>query len=109
MNTEQIRQLFLLIDWMMELPGPVEIEFWKEVENYKKDKEMTFISTPERFGLQRGLSQGIEGMLRLKFGEPGLRLMPEIREIKESEKLEAILNSIETAASPEDLRRIWAD
>jgi len=113
LNTEQIRQLFLLIDWMMELPGPVEIEFWKEVENYKKDKEMTFISTPERFGLQRGriegLSQGIEGMLRLKFGEPGLRLMPEIREIKESEKLEAILHSIETAASPEDLRQIWAD
>lgn len=48
-------------------------------------------------------------MLRLKFGEPGLRLMPEIREIKESEKLEAILHSIETAASPEDLRQIWAD
>ena len=96
----------------MELPRPVEIEFWKEVENYKKDKIMTFISTPERYGLRQGLSQGlsqgIEGMLRLKFGEPGLRLMPEIRQITESEILEAILHAIETAASPEDLRRIWA-
>jgi hypothetical protein len=67
-----------------------------------------FITTPEWIGLRQGLSQGIEGMLRIKFGEPGLRLMPEIREIMEIEKLEAIMQTIETAASPEDLRRIWA-
>ena len=33
--------------------------------------------------------------------------MPEIREIEENEKLEAILHAIETAVSPEDLSRIW--
>lgn len=72
---------------------------------------MPFITTPERIGLQQGLSQGlsqgIEAMLKLKFGEPGLQLMSEIREIKENEKLEAILHAIEATASPEDLRRIW--
>ena len=46
-------------------------------------------------------------MLRLKFGEPGLRLMPEIRAITDNERLQAIMQAIETAASPDDLRRIW--
>ena len=70
---------------------------------------MPFITTPERYGLRQGLIQGIEAMLKMKFGEPGLRLMPEIREVHGNEKLEAILQAIETAASPEDLRRLWAE
>ena len=53
--------------------------------------------------------EGIEAMLELRFGDPGLQLMPEIREIKDNDKLEAILRAIKTAASPEDLRRLWAE
>ncbi|MEI8372148.1 MAG: cytosolic protein [Planctomycetota bacterium] len=112
-DTNRVRQLFRLIDWMMELPDPLGIEFWQQVKQFAEEKHMPFITTPERIGLQQGLSQGlsqgriegIEALLRLKFGEPGLRLMPEIREIAEIEKLEAILHSIEAAVSPEDLRR----
>ena len=56
-------------------------------------------------GLSQGISQGIEVALRLKFGASALRLMPEIRAIDDRDKLEAILNAVETAASPDDLRR----
>ena len=69
---------------------------------------MPYITTVERYGLRQSLTQGIELSLELRFGEPGLQLMPEIREVKDSEKLEAILQAIKTAATPEDLRRIWA-
>jgi hypothetical protein len=47
--------------------------------------------------------------LRIKFGEEGIRLMPEIQEIDEQEKLDAILTAIEAAASPQELRRMWTD
>jgi len=111
-DADQVRQLFLLIDWMMDLPKDLAEAFLDEVEQYEEKKQMVFITTPERFGLERalnqGLSQGIEVSLKLKFGEPGLQLMPEIRAIKDSEKLEAILHAIETVTSPEDLRRLWA-
>ena len=106
-DAAQVRRVFRLIDWMMDLPRDLAATFLEEVKQYEEKKKMVFITTPERIGLERGLSQGIEAMLELKFGEPGLRLMPEIREIVEIEKLEAVLHSIKSAASPEDLRRIW--
>jgi hypothetical protein len=54
------------------------------------------------------MRMGIELGLKLRFGEAGLKLMPEIHEIHEQEKLEAILKALETAASPEEVRRLWS-
>ena len=51
----------------------------------------------------------IEVALDLKFGETGLRLLPEIQAIADDTKLEAVLHGIRTATSPEDLRRVWTD
>ena len=39
---------------------------------------------------------------------PEFKLMPEINEIHEVERLESILEVMKTAASPEELRRVWA-
>ena len=41
----------------------------------------------------------------MKFGKSGL--LPEISQIDDVEKLQAILHAVETAASPEDLRGLW--
>jgi hypothetical protein len=74
---------------------------------------MPFVTTPERYGRKEGLAQGradgVEVALKLKFGAAALRLMPEIRQIGDEEKLETILHAIETVASPDDLRRLWAN
>lgn len=40
---------------------------------------MPFVTTPERVGRRAGIRRGIEVVLRLRFGEDGLKLMPEIR------------------------------
>jgi len=37
-----------------------------------------------------------------------LRLLPELRALQDRELLEEVLIAIETAASPDELRRIWA-
>jgi hypothetical protein len=52
--------------------------------------------------------RGIEAALKLKFGRTALTLMPEIQAVTDNAKLEAILDAIETAENPEDLRKIWA-
>lgn len=70
-------------------------------------------------GLQQGLRQGrhetaqqeilagIEVALELRFGVDGLRLLPEIARIEDSNVLRAVLRSIKAAATPDDIRRIY--
>lgn len=124
-DARRARQLFRLIDWMMELPSELKIQYREEIARYTKEKHMPFISTFEEIGfengMQRGLSQGlsqglskahldgIEALLEVRFGAAGTRLMPEIRQISDDAQLEKILHAAKTVAAPEDLRRLWAN
>lgn len=116
LNADDVRQLFRLIDWMMDLPKPLDRLFWEEIKRYAEERQMPYVTTPERIGkeeglsegLSQGLAKGIEVALKLKFGNEGLQLLPEIHAIQEQEKLEAVLDAIPVAASPDDLRRIWS-
>jgi len=107
-NAKDVRELFRVIDWMMELPPALSKVFWQELDRIQEERRMPFITSVERHGLCRGLCKGIESMLKVRFGDEGLKWMPEIREIYEEEKLEAILKALETTASPEEVRRLWA-
>ncbi len=111
MDAEDIRQLYRFIDWIMELPAELEQRFGQELRVYQQEKSMPFITITERMakeeGLLEGILQGIETCLRMKFGAEGLDLMPDLREIQDHKLLRKLLNAIETAASPDDLRRVW--
>ena len=50
---------------------------------------------------------GIKAMLKVRFGDEGIKLMPEIREIHEENILEAVIEALQTATSPEELCRLW--
>jgi hypothetical protein len=80
---------------------------WDEVAQYEKEKQMPFMTTPERLAKEKYLLRGIEVSLAVKFGAEGLKLLPEIRQIEDHEVLEAVLDAIITAATPDDLRRVW--
>lgn len=105
---KDVRELFRVIDWLMVLPPPLKTVFWQEVDKIQEEGRMPFITTPEWYGFCRGLRRGIESLLRMRFGEEGLKLMPEIREIHEEEKLEAILKALETAVGPDEVRRLYS-
>ena len=111
MGPEDVRQLFRFIDWIMELPEGRDRLFWQEITTYQQEKHMPFVTIAERFGMEKGLLEGflkgIEKCLKLKFGAKGLELMPELREIQDPGLLGEILDAIETAASPDELRRVW--
>jgi hypothetical protein len=107
-SPKDVRELFRVIDWLMELPPPLQEVFWQDMDKIQEEKRMPFITTPERVGHRRGLREGIESLLRVRFREDGLKLMPEIREIHEEETLRAVLKTLETANSLDEVRRLWS-
>lgn len=68
---------------------------------------MPFITTPERLGIAQGLRRGIKSLLKLKFGDEGLILLPEIEEIHDYLVLEEVLEAIVAASTPDELRQVW--
>lgn len=63
----------------------------------------------EQRGLRQGTLQGIEVGLELKFGQDGLRLLPEISKISDLEILEAIQIGLRQASTIDELRSIYKD
>lgn len=129
-NAEQIRQLYRLIESMMDLPKPLAILAWKEISDFAKEKNMPFVTGADIVireealaeGLAKGreegreegrqaakeyLVKGIEVALDMKFAAPGRTLLPEIRQIDDLGLLNNILQAISRADTPDDLRRVW--
>ncbi|HVS39064.1 MAG TPA: hypothetical protein VMS17_26130 [Gemmataceae bacterium] len=107
-SPKDVRELFRVIDWLMELPPALSRSFWQNVDEIQKEGRMPYVTSIQRVGRCEGLCRGIESVLRIRFGEAGLQLMPEIQQVYEEEKLLAILKALETAASPDEVRRLWA-
>jgi hypothetical protein len=107
-SAKDVRELFRVIDWLMELPLPLEQVFWKDLAKIQEEGHMPFMTTPERVGRRAGLRLAIESLLEMKFGAEGLKLMPEIHEIHEEERLLAIHKALITAASPDEVRQLWS-
>jgi hypothetical protein len=107
-KAKDIRELFRVIDWMMQLPPALDKEFWQELDRFQEERRMPFVTSIERLGQCKGLRKGIEALLQVRFGDEGLKLMPEISEIHEEERLEAILTALKTAASTAEIRRLWS-
>jgi hypothetical protein len=108
-SAKDVRELFRVIDWLMELPPPLDNMFWQDVAQIQEERAMPFVTTPERVGRRAGMREGIETALKIRFGDAGTQLMPEIQEIHEEEKLRAILKALENSAtSIEEVRRLWS-
>ena len=75
---------------------------------------MPYVTSIERLARDEGLAEGraealqpaIELGLKLRFGQPGVELMPRIREIKDLSALDAIFRAIETAPDLDALRNM---
>ena len=69
---------------------------------------MSYVTSFERIARREGLREGIEVALAIRFGDEGLKLMPEIHEIHYLAQLQAILKALGNAASLEEVRMIMA-
>ena len=59
-------------------------------------------------GIQQGLLEGIEALLEIKFGERGLKLVPDIRKILDTDRLRRIKEAIKVSQEVQDVENvIW--
>ena len=100
-DRQRVVQLFRLIDWMMTLPRDVQRAFLRDVDKYEEERTMPFITPTEQMWLDdgrlRGLYEGVEAVLDLRFGTAGVDLMPRVRRVTEAEALAQILTQIRRA------------
>lgn len=100
-ESDDVRRLFRLIDWLLELPSALEPLFYQEVHVLEEEKPMPFVTLPERMGMYLLL----EDALRLKFGDAGVSLMPAIRDFRDGDVLRGIHRAILTTDQLDDVRR----
>jgi hypothetical protein len=108
LSAKDVRELVRVIDWLMELPPVLEGLFWREVDKIQEERHMPYVMSNERLGLRKGMRLGIAALLRMRFGDEGLKLMPEIEQIHEEGKLQEILNALGAGDTLDAVRRIWA-
>jgi hypothetical protein len=66
-SKEDILQLYRYIDWMISLPRELEAQFLKDVYLLEEEKKMPYITSAERFGIEKGVMMGLEQLRQDKF------------------------------------------
>ncbi|HIJ83412.1 MAG: hypothetical protein HW380_198 [Magnetococcales bacterium] len=59
-SRQQIIDLFIFIDWVLHLPDASDKRLWKEIIAFEESQKMPYISSVERFGMQKGMQEGMQ-------------------------------------------------
>lgn len=54
-----IGRIFRILDWMMALPVELEQRFWQEIDEFEKEKQMPYVTSVERIGIEKGRAEGL--------------------------------------------------
>ena len=58
-DKQRIIDLFSVIDWLMRLPTELEKRLMHEVYTLERKVTMPYVTSAERFGIEKGLQQGL--------------------------------------------------
>jgi hypothetical protein len=58
MSAENIRQMFRVIDWLLELPRELTQSFWQEIQQFEKEKQMPVFTSTEQYLIDKGREVG---------------------------------------------------
>jgi len=73
-----ILELFRIIDWMIRLPDALEREFLAAVYEIEEAKKMPYVTSAERFGIEKGRLEGkLEGEVAVLLRQIGRKYGPE--------------------------------
>jgi hypothetical protein len=72
-NKIQVQNLYRFIDWLIALPKPLELDYLEKIYALEEVKKMSYISTAEQLGMEKGMIRGesimLQMLLKRKFGE----------------------------------------
>jgi hypothetical protein len=102
---------------MSRLPLELEDQVWRQIEQYEQETRMSYLTTAERTGHERGLEEGraegllngIAAILEVRFGQLGVDLMPEIQQLDDVSALERVLQAIKTLGSLDEIRAVYTE
>ena len=127
-SRDDIRELVRLIDWFLQLPKEIESLVEKEIEAFEQEKQMPYVTSFERLGMERGMKRGVQqGMergkaegrregeaaglktgialaLKTKFGSAGSGLIARVKRMNDLEKLRAVADKLATATTIDEVR-----
>jgi hypothetical protein len=93
MSRDTIRDLFRLIDWMMDLPTDIALQFENELLLFEREKHMPYVTSIERHGIEKGIERGeLVGQIRLYQRLSGQQEQP--REQLISQTVEALQSQL---------------
>ena len=119
---QDVIELFRVIDWMMELPSDLSIQFENDVEEFEKETNMKYVTSIERNAIERGRVQGREegrqegrhaGLLEavglsleFKFGDEAKPLLNSLRKIEDDNLLQEVQRAVIAGAKLPDLKKL---
>jgi hypothetical protein len=99
-----IVELFRVIDWMLELPAALEVAFRHDLCAFEESKQMPYVITVERAGIEKGLRQGEQ--IGYRKGEADLLLW----QIEKKFGADAVAGASERInAADNDALRLWSE
>ena len=78
-------------------------------ENLSEEKGgwiMTLAEEVRNEGIQQGLLEGIAALIEVKFGESGLKLLPELRKITNADRLREIKDTIRVVLDVKEVEKM---
>ncbi len=59
-SRQQVRHLFRFLDWVVRLPEDVDDQVFVELANTEEEKQMSYITSFERYGMRKGMEKGVQ-------------------------------------------------
>jgi hypothetical protein len=106
LSAEEVRQLFRLIDWMMQLPQEMEQEFKAEVYRFEEERRMPYMTSIERLARKEELLEAITLELEIKVGTAAKKLLPKIRAVNDIDKLRGLMRAIRLAETRDEVKQL---
>jgi len=93
------------LDWLLALPKEYDLRVWDRVKELTKGKTMPYVTLAERYGKEKGLIEGrkegryeaIEVVLDLRFPGSPAKLMPQVRQVEDLDKLHELLDTVKAS------------
>lgn len=132
--SEDVRELFRLVDWIMDLPQDVEEAFRSDLHRFEEEKRMRYVTSIERLarkegwqeglekgreegreegrekgreeGLRAGLQEGIALALVARFGPEARKLLPKVRRKHDPSALRQLAAAIEAGKTLDEVRKL---